>query len=1365
MCVLSRNSTLVIQWFFLICFYNLSYTQIKYDLRNETLKEQLTFYHLDTQNGLSNNTVKTIEQDELGFIWIGTSDGLNRYDGNEFKIFRKENSNIRNNYIQNISFENSGELKLATDGGLVTYNPKNERFYSLNDFNPHLKLSINSYIDISENSYAIGVYGQGIFTFNDTEETTFLNSETSDLSSNKISCMVKQGSKGAWIGTFDEGLNYFDFQANKITPIPLVIDDEKVEEINTLYLDENQILWIGSSQGLIARSYNGKLYTLKEGSTKQTLTDDQILAIEKDDYGKLWVGTYSGGINRFDIKAFLSKSPSFSIDTYQPQDDGTSITNASINALKKDRNGYLWIGTNAGIDFVDPKGEPVKLLKNNLKGGARLIHNRITGLEELKSGLILIATDGGGLDSFNPDTGIYSDADFIDSDKLRTKHLNCLFEDNQEKLWIGTYQKGLHQYDPRNNTWSYYLNGSKADGNDVRCIAQDSKNQIWVGTNRGGLFKYDSSKKKFVYVKALDQITERMDIRAIDFDSNGVLWLATYGNGIVKFNPDNNEVFSYFHGNLDGLTNNVIFSIKVLSDDTIAAGQKYGGLILFKDGDSSGTTYTESQGLSNNTINSIINYNSQKLFLGTYKGLSEFNLGNKQVKSLNSLYNIQKSEYNVGAALISKKGYLYFGGNKGVNIFSPEDLKNQNEANTIIIKDLKVHNEDVNVSLDNPKAILDQSIIYKDQIKLQYNQNNFSLDFTSLNFPFAASLNYSYILEGYYDQYTHLKNSNRINFSNIPPGNYTLKIKAENQANSTRFKELSIIILPPFWQTLPAYIFYIVTLIIFIWGGLKYYAERLKLKNSLLFEQKQRQLEHELNEERIRFYTGISHELKTPLTLILAPLESLIDNVIHKKQQKSLRLIKKNAEHLLQFINKLLEFRKSEEGLSTLHLNSYDLNKNLSHWLESYKHLLKKKNINLIFNKPEAPVLVVCDLEKIHIIINNLITNAIKYSNINSKIYVKLCSNASDVTIEVADIGAGIDETEINQIFEWYYQANSKIRKGGSGIGLALSKRFAQLHNGNLYVVSSPQKGSTFTLSFPVSQPKQSEGSQSYPKRIIEDNLANIQATIYEELTVNDVIIGAEKERKLALLIDDNPDILALLDSILATDYDLIHAQNGQEGISRAIKYIPDIIISDVMMPQKNGIDLCRELKEQRATSHIPIILLSAKSNFDIIETGYSKGADDYMVKPFNIKVLKARIANLIASRTSLLQKYETHDAINANVDADELKVLDSEKAFLKEFKEIVHQNIQQDIKTIDTISEQMNMSRSSLYRKIKAITGKNINEYVRNIKVEHAAYLIEKKNFNITEAAYEVGYLDPKYFRKIFKQRYGKTPSAFKSN
>ena len=281
MCVLSRNSTLVIQWFFLICFYNLSYTQIKYDLRNETLKEQLTFYHLDTQNGLSNNTVKTIEQDELGFIWIGTSDGLNRYDGNEFKIFRKENSNIRNNYIQNISFENSGELKLATDGGLVTYNPKNERFYSLNDFNPHLKLSINSYIDISENSYAIGVYGQGIFTFNDTEETTFLNSETSDLSSNKISCMVKQGSKGAWIGTFDEGLNYFDFQANKITPIPLVIDDDKVEEINTLYLDENQILWIGSSQGLIARSYNGKLYTLKEGSTKQTLTDDQILAIEK----------------------------------------------------------------------------------------------------------------------------------------------------------------------------------------------------------------------------------------------------------------------------------------------------------------------------------------------------------------------------------------------------------------------------------------------------------------------------------------------------------------------------------------------------------------------------------------------------------------------------------------------------------------------------------------------------------------------------------------------------------------------------------------------------------------------------------------------------------------------------------------------------------------------------------------------------------------------------------------------------------------------------------------------------------------------------------------------------------------------------
>ena len=1331
------------------------------------LSNRLTFYSLDTQLGLSNNIVKTIEQDSLGFIWIGTSDGLNRYDGADFKVFRRENSMLSNNYIQEISVNKQGQIILATDGGLNIYNQRTEKFDLLNNYNPYLRLSINSYEDLGDGTYAVGAYNQGLLIYESFKEKLYFgqgDQNTNGLASVKVSCMTKH-KETLWVGSFDGGLDKFDLKSHKIKHIPLKINKETVAQINTVFVDSYENVWVGTNQGLVGLLNSREQINITEGNSSQSLSNNQILAIEEDNLGKLWVGTYKGGLNIVDIGTIAANKKGFNVIKYTPKENGTSVYNASINALKKDRNGYMWIGTNAGVNFVDPSGEPIKLIKNNLIGGQKLVHNRINGMFESQNGKVYLATDGGGIDTYSPETGLFDHAVMSSKKGLTTDHINTIFEDSNSNIWIGTYQGGLNRYNAQTNKWQYYLQGENKDGSDVRCLFQTKDGTVWVGTNRGGLFKYDDNTNTFNYVNDLDKISSRMDIRAIDEDSNGVLWMATYGNGIIRYNPNTEEVKSFYNGNLEGLTNNVVFCIKVLNDNSIVAGLKYGGVIHFNDNAKTALNYTEANGLSNNTVNSIVVHDDQTIFLGTYKGITKYNYKKGEVESLNSFNNIQKSEYNIGATFKSKSGYVYFGGNKGLNIFKPQQLKITGPKNNILIKDFKLFDKNVPINPGEPKSLLAESILFTEKIQLKHDQTNFSLDFTNLNYPFASNTNYSYSLEGYDNHWIDLKNSTRINFSNLTPGDYTLKIKAQNQGHPPIFKDLKISILPPIWKTIPAFILYIVVFIFLFWLSLNYYAERIKLQNSLVFEQKQRQLENELNEERIRFYTGFSHELKTPLTLILAPLEILLEETVHKQHRKSLKLIKRNADNLLLFINKLLEFRKSEKGLSKLHINKYNLTKNLANWLASYDPLLKKKNIELVITMPQTPLRVYCDLEKIQIIINNLISNAIKYSPKGEKIYVELSQNEQYLMLKVSDNGNGIKSQDLDHIFEWYYQSKTSVKKDGSGIGLALSKRFAELHKGTLEVSSKEGKGSVFTLYIPKDESLLDEylTDTNYlleDTKLIEDQINTNNLSI-EKREVKNILASPENKRKLILLIDDNPDILEFLDSTLGQEYDLIHAEDGDEGIEKAINYVPDLIISDIMMPVKNGIDLCNFIKNKKETSHIPIILLSAKSNIEMIETGYTEGADDYMLKPFNVQVLKARVANLIENRIKLLQRFA--ESRLSEEDNDQKKLLDIEKAFLSEFHKIVRDNMQQGIKTVEVVSEKIGMSRSSLYRKIKAITGQNINEYIRNIKIEHAAYLIEKEKFTISQAAYEVGFGDAKYFRKIFKERFGKTPSAFK--
>lgn len=1354
--------------FLLLLQFNLELIAQKTSPQKDAIDDVLTFHLLDIESGLSNNYINSIEQDSIGFIWIATADGLNRYDGIQFTTYRNNDQNgLTNNNIAEIKYhKKSGELIFSTDEGLNKYLPKLENFEPYSKKNKSLNKFINSFIiDPNENLAVSMLRGQeGLYILDKegiVESFKHEPSNDTSLSANEISSLVLQNDSTLWIGTFHGGLNKMDYSKKTITRVG---QNSKTfsKSINTIYIDLDDNVWIGSKNGIQVITKKNDTLSLKASTfAGKGLSDNNVLCFEEDNHGKIWIGTRNGGLNILDKASFLLKDKKLSLKWFLPKKDGTSVYNRTVSCIKKDIKGNMWLGTSTGVNYVNPKDEPVKLLQNNISNEQTISHNRIGSLALASDDRIWIGTDGGGLDLLNPENGKFTHYRYSKNNpkSLSNNYIISILEDSKKRVWAGTYQGGLNLLDKVSGNFKKYLLE-----HDIRVIFEDNSTQIWIGTNRGGLYKFNEEKDTFDYIELLGQI----DIRDIEQGIENNLWLATFGDGIIRYNPLKNNAKYYNTDNTKGLQTNVFFSLLPLSNGELMLGSRYKGLIRLNPKTKNISVFTEENGLSNNTINSIVKENNDFIWLGTLNGINRYNINNNKTYNLSALNNIQTSAFNIGAAIKSEKGFLYFGGNKGLNIFYPERLKKENNDYKLIFQNILVFNNPVPINTAEINGVLNKSISYEDQLNFNHQQTLFSIGFTVLKYPEAKNINYSYLLEGYQDHWIKLKGSGLATFSNTPPGNYILKVKATMDSGEEITNQLSIKINPPFWKTVPAYLLYLVVIVIVLIFAMKYYSERIKLKNSLLFEKKQRQLEHDLNEERIHFFTNFSHELKTPLTLILAPLDDLISELKNTKQLKSVLLIKRNAVSLYQSITKLLQFRKSETGLSQLVLEKYNINTLLEKIRIDFSTLAKKKNIKLILSLPKEEVLSCVDVEKFQIIINNLISNAFKYCKEKDEIRIILTLKEHCYKITVKDSGTGIDEKDLPYIFDWYYQSGQPSRKKGAGIGLALTKSFVALHNGFIYAKNNEDStGVTFTLEIP----KKEAIIPTLTKKIIEDKDEKEHENIWGASTISapnkgkNKKIKLKKNRKLVLLVDDNPDIIQYLESLLENEYDLIFSYDGQEGIDKATKYIPDIIISDIMMPQKSGVDLCNHLKNEMSTTHIPIILLSAKDNNESIKTGFKEGADAYITKPFNGEVLLSRIKNLLKSRDQLKEYFSSKESKLPELSSNNLKLLDKEKIFLRKLKIIILDNLKTEKANVTTIAKDIGMSRSSLFRKIKAITGKNINEYIRKVRIEKAAYLMKEEDTTISQASFEVGFNSVNYFRKVFKEELGVLPSKYKKN
>ena len=1330
------------------------------------LPPKLKFNSLKVDDGLPNNIINNIAQDSLGFIWIGTNDGLCRYDGENFKIFRQSLNNknsISNNFIQSLYVDIDGDLWIMTDQGLNKYNIKKELFEIYLTTNSNL--SHNSVTTIAQRKrgeFYVGSYGGGIDVLKDGKFIYNFNSgKKNSISSNLISTLVIQNDSILWIGTYQNGINKINLNSKKVTKFDFA-NSAAISSgfINSIYLDTSDYLWIGTKLGLTVFNTRDESFFKINRKNCKSFSDNDILSVFQDNDGVIWLGTRNSGIisgTRLDI---IKNKNATIFNNYTPTNSSESVTYRSISSFYQDRQSNIWIGTHLeGVNVVNTKGEKIHFYNHFESSKIELDNQSIWGICEDAENNIWIGTDGNGLLKFNPFTNktesfVYnaSNANSISDNAI----LSSCF-DSSGNLWIGTYAGGLNKLESNSKKFKHYSKGTQNNqigSNDIRVIYEDYKKRIWIGTNGEGLYLYKPETDDFEFITQVGWL----DIRSITEDLKGNLWLGTFGSGILSYNYKENKSKTY--PKYDALKAHIVFSIKFTSKNDLWIGTRFKGLIHFNLKTQEVKQYTQSDGLSNNTIQSIVAENSNHLWYSTNEGINSFNVSTKKFDSYKNPSGVQTGPFNNNSGFLSKNGYIVFGGINGLNIFYPNDLKKDKDPLKIIFTNLKLFNETVEISNEFVKTPLKQSISNTSEIKLKHNQDVITLEYAALNFPSSKGINYEYILENYDNHWSKVGNLSSATYRNLAPGEYIFKVKVSDEAGNwnSQSTNLKITISPPFWLTVPAILIYLILISLLAFIIMRYYTDQIKLKNSLFYAQKLREQETDLNKERFRFFTNFSHELRTPLTLILGPITDVLREEKNGKNIEKLTLIKRNAQILLELINKMLEFRKSETEHNHLEIGQYSFTKFVQEICDNFKFYAKQKEIE--FNiQLDNDYIAWFDYKKIQLVLFNLLSNAFKYTGKTGMINVIIEKQQDTLLLHITDTGVGIKQEALNSVFNLYYHKDFTDTIEGTGIGLALCKKLMDLHSAQILVKSEVGVGSEFTIE--LFKDKEHFLKMNNIEFIETENFV-IKKPFINDPILNykeHVEIDLNEDDKVVLIVDDNLDVVNYISDILSKFYKVITAKNGKIGVEKAMQFIPNLIISDVMMPEKSGIDLCGELKNYNQTSHIPIILLTAKLGEKDKLEAMKIGADDYITKPFDSEYLLTRIENLFKNRKKLVNYYSNKNSTNLK----EKKSI--EDKFLEKLENLIIEKYNGNEISIPEIAQELGFSRSSLYRKIKAVTGSPINHFVKRVRLNKAAKLILEGESNVSEAAFESGFNDIKYFRACFKEQFGVTPSKYKGS
>jgi signal transduction histidine kinase/ligand-binding sensor domain-containing protein/DNA-binding response OmpR family regulator len=1314
--------------------------------------------YLGIENGLSNNAVTSIYQDHNGFMWFGTYDGLNRFDGYSFKVFRnviKDSNSLLDNHIYSMDGDASHNLWIGCSKGISIYDPLTHDFSSARFRNRQT----SAIQEFTAGTGIIRVVNNGTLVLAGTQSKGLIVFSSKDQPGEQIPLPSQEDRKNdytvsaieydlprqiIWIFIQQKGLYRFNIRTRQLEAVNAALTDG-----DCLKADQDGNIWLGNDLGLfkynrVSNSFSGNLMS----------SGTRIAALTQDKQKNLWIGSDGGGVWYLPAKTerpvpYLSSS-------------GTALINSNaVYALYEDNDERKWIGTlRGGINVIHSRSTYFRNISfpSSWHNGIAA-NNFILSFCEDEKNNIWIGTDGAGLRYWNRTTNSFSHYINTPADKtsVSSNFVTNILCDSEKDIWVTTWFGGLNKFNKATRAFQRYSCFNPRTGveeNNAWAIYEDRARTIWVSTsNNGTLYTLNRKTRRF---ELFDE--NIVNVQCLSEDSQGNFWAGNY-TSLLKIDRTGKKHQVFKLG----------YPVRSIHEDqhkNFWVGTEGGGLLLFNRDDGSYTRFTTSDGLPSNSIMRMLEDKQGNLWFSTYNGLCKFNTTSRVCRNFSQSDGLQSNQFSFNAGLALRSGEFMFGGIKGFNIFYPDSIYDRKETPRLFLTDMRISNTPVS---ETQSYITKRELEKIQQVTLPFDRAILSLDFTALEFTGADKIKYAYMLEGWDKDWNYVSNNRTANYSRLQEGNYTFKVKVTNSDGvwSEETSLLQIIVSPPWYRSWWAYVCYAFAFLSAVYVYVLYNKRRERMRYKIKLAQLEKEKERELTEKKISFFTHIAHEFRTPLTLIINPLKELVRNS-DEHSRSDLSMIFRNSRRLLSLVDQLLLFRKVESAEQQMNITRFDILGVCQEVYLSFSQHALAKTIDFSFHPNGHEIPVYADKENIEIILFNLVSNAFKYTPAGGRIKMEVMETDGNIEILVRDSGIGIPEGIGCRLFESFYQAGNrnKVSQSGFGVGLYVSKKLALAHQGNLSYTSQEGIGTEFRLSllkgkdqFIVQQITEDEkNGQTILQELVDEPETEINAGQNQIMQNESVVIDKlMSSLPTMVIVDDNADIRSYIRKIFCSSFHIYEADDGSPGYELIIKEHPDIVISDIMMKDVGGIELCQKIKNNPAIAHTPVILLTGSFSDETKLQGIEGGAEDYITKPFDSTIIIARVKNILNGRNRLQQYF-----FNAVTLKPYASAAGEHKEFIERCILIVEQHLQDPGFTITDFCKEIGMSHPSLYKKVKAVSGLTVNVFIRYLRLRKAAELLINTDKTIVEVTYITGFNDIRYFREQFHKLFEMNPSEY---
>ncbi|WP_239060767.1 two-component regulator propeller domain-containing protein [Bacteroides sp. 519] len=1326
-----------------------------------------------TDKELSNSLVNKVYQDRKGYIWIATEDGLNKFDGIRFSIYRHikgDSTSLKNNYVRTLYEDSYGNFWIGCINGLQIYNRATDTFREVDIYRNNAKVNphITGIVERRNGEIWMSTSGQGVISVkHQPDDNSRINIETEltdRMGSIYLNAIFEDSQKYLWIATEDKGLYRFSPETNSLYNFKAP-HDLSGDDVSAIIEDRRGNIFVGTLTNgvfLLRNTINGYEESFRRVPYKKNVNLN-VKTLTMGKQGNLFIGTDGDGLKVYN-------SDSNEIEDYEINAAPFDFSKSKVHSILEDRDNNLWLGIfQKGLILIPGTINKFhyygykSIMKNTIGSGCvmSIWHDRqnVTWVGTDNDGLYAINDDGEQIRHYLPTSGPSSIPGTV----------MAMYEDSNNTLWLGSYFNGLARMNKNTGSCEYIQSppwvGNRPGSEKISCITEDNDKHLWVGTLGAGIQRVNLQTQQISYYESTreesnDWTIDRLPndwINSIIKGTDGMLWIGTY-NGLACYNPQKQTFINYLNrSNL--LPGYVVLSLLESSDNHIWIGTSE-GLVCFNKATEEFTYYTTANGIPSDIICGMAEDERGNIWISTHQGLSK--LVHKERKFVNyyAADGLQGNEFSRGAVFKDYRGRMYFGGTDGVTTFYPKEIMELKKDLKIVITQFYRSNQAVTPVMDT------------DVFTLAYNDNTFSLEFSAFEFNNPERIVYQYKIDELTDEWisTH-SGVNRVTFTNLNPGSYTFRVRASDHDNLSNTRTVTILITPPWYQTTWATIIWVLIICFVLFMIVMYILSRFRHRQQILEKEHQEQL----NEAKLQFFINISHEIRTPMTLIISPLEKLLAEGDALKQATYLRIYR-NAQRILRLINQLMDIRKLDKGQMHLKFRETDIVGFIDDLMQTFEYQAEKKGIRFNFRHADEKLMVWIDLNNFDKVLMNVFSNAFKYTPDGGEIDVNL-TTGTDVNvrgplrkyfeIQVSDTGIGINKEDIEQIFERFYQVNNDVTSSnfGTGIGLHLSRSLVTLHHGTIIAENKEEGGTRFVIRIPLGSDHLRADELENPALTDEDKVLVNKADKFSGL-LNEVAEANQEKQKTktryrVLVVEDDDEIRNFITEELGVEYRINECCNGKEAWEFILKEKPDLVISDVMMPEMDGITLSRKIKQHININHIPVILLTAKSKTEDRIEGLETGADAYFVKPFNTDLLKTTIYNLITNRELLKSKFTSEKHVEEKLEKIEKKSNDD--ILMEKIMKTINEHLADSSLNVEMLAASVGMSRVHMHRKLKELTGQSARDFIKSIRLKQAATLLREDGLTVSEVAYAIGFTNVSHFSNSFKEFTGMSPTEYK--